>query len=160
MNCAAPTGDGASARPLEVPGSSAPRSPPRPLAEYAAARTLDLVRKSLVPATQGMPCRALREQARLLCTDRGEPLGVGLVERNNGSFMGTNNCLFLSLRDLLIPDPPQLRSMLSQLYWDMDPGMKLRMARAILAYVPVDTLHNLPLGELTARCTNHILISK
>ena len=35
--------------------------------------------------------------------------------------------------------------------------MKLRMARAILAYVPVDALHNLPLDELTARCTNYIL---
>jgi len=71
--------------------------------------------------------------------------------------MGPNNCLMLSLRDLLIPDPPQLRSMLSQLYWDMDPGRKVEMARAILAHVPVDTLEMLDLDELTARCTDHVL---
>ena len=108
-----------------------------PAGVYSAARTTDLIRESLVPVTQATPLRALREQARLLSDGHGHPLGVALIEKNDGFFGGPNNCLFASLQDILVPDSSQLRNMMIDFYCDMDGDLKPPMACAILADMPV-----------------------
>jgi len=150
------SGEDFSSRTLEISGSSALRSPPRPPDGLLASRTLDLVRKCLTPVTQGMSLRALREKARLLCTNSGDPVGVAIVEENDGLYMGPNNCLLISLQDILIPNPPQLRSMLIEFFCNLESCSKLPMASAILAIERVDLLEALQPDELTARCTEHI----
>ena len=133
-----------------------------PLNRFPGSRTdpstVKLVCDSLIPADKITNPAALREHARLLRTSDGITLGVAVVEPNNGFLEGPNNCLFLSLINVLAPGPRRLREMLVECLFDMGtPEATLHMGYGILAHEPTEWLHSLPPDELLSHCTDYIL---
>jgi len=125
-------------------------------------RTLDLVRSCLVSVSPSMPLPALRESARVLRTGfRTTPgssddiLGVALRERNDGNLHGTNNCLLISLREVLVPDPVRLREMLAQHFCTLDSERKLIMSTEMLP--ATFTPETMDMDTLTAHCVARTL---
>jgi hypothetical protein len=86
----------------------------------------------------------------------GDPLGVALAEANDGVYMGSNNCLWLSLADELVPDPPLLREMLVETYLD-DPVSLETVGYEILPIDLFPKLPNMATPELRDLCTSHIM---
>lgn len=140
------------------PGESAVLDPSCP----TLSRTLDLVRSRLVSVSPSMPLPALRESARVLRTGfRTTPgssddiLGVALRERNDGNHYGTNNCLLISLREVLVPDPVRLREMLAQHFCTLDSDRKLIMSTELLP--ATFTPETMDMDTLTAHCVERTL---
>jgi len=118
-------------------------------------RSLDILRKSLVPVTPKMPLAALRESARVLrsgfkpTTETSDNvLGVALREPNDGNF---NNCLYLSLRDIIIPSPERLREMLASHFCTLDEQTKRDLSLSILPFAPARGFDCI--DQITNRCT-------
>ena len=164
-------GDGTPEPPSTLPRDSAARSfYPAGSGESALLdpthptlpRTLDLVRSCLVSVSPSMPLPALRESARVLRTGfRTTPgssddiLGVALRERNDGNLHGTNNCLLISLRKVLVPDPVRLREMLAQHFSTLDSDRKLIMSTEMLP--ATFTPETMDMDTLTAHCVARTL---
>ena len=109
-----------------------------------------------------MPLPALRESASVLCTgfrttacSSDDILGVALRERNDGNLYGTNNCLLISLREVLVPDPVRLREMLAQHFCTLDSERKLIMSTELLP--ATFTPESMDLDTLTAHCVERTL---
>ena len=109
-----------------------------------------------------MPLSALRESARVLRSgfqttpgSSDDILGVALREPNDGNLHGTNNCLLISLREVLVPDPVRLREMLAQHFCTLDSDRKLIMSTELLP--ATFTPETMDMDTLTAHCVERTL---
>lgn len=130
--------------------------------ENIVAPTLELIRQ----AVSHMPPRSrtlgLRESAKVLifggsqCFPR-EVLGVAIAEHNSGVWDGFNNCLFLSLKEHLVPSPRILRGLLADFFCSLDHDRKRQLGLGILPdNSPVMNIEDVCDDVLTAHCVSHI----